>query len=324
MQSGRMLSGILFLFGGICGILGRKCVKERSGKQMTKRSSRNQGILFILLSALSFACMSACVRLAGEVPTIQKSFFRNIVSLAVASFVLIREKKGFRPDNPKNWPLLLARAFFGTAGLLANFYALDHLLLADANMLNKMSPFFAVLASYFILKEKLNWVHAVSLAGAFLGVLFIVKPSFHNMLLGPSLVGLLGGLCAGVAYTLVRKLGTRGERSSIIVFVFSAFSCLTALPFLIADFCPMTWKQTLFLLGAGVFASCGQFSITAAYTHAPAREISVYDYSQIIFSTLLGFCIFGDRPDLLSILGYIIICLMAAINYSGNRKQCLR
>lgn len=285
-----------------------------------KLSSKHRGILFILLAAFFFAGMGACVRLAGDVPTIQKSFFRNAVAFAIAAVLLIREGKGFAPASKSNWSLLLSRSIFGTIGILANFYAVSHLLLSDASMLNKMSPFFAVIASYFLLKEKLSPTQIFTLCGAFVGALFIIKPSFSNLALVPSLIGLLGGLCAGIAYTNVRMLGQRGERSAVIVFIFSGFSCLVALPSVLFDYHPMTTFQLIALLGAGLFAAGGQFSVTAAYCNAPAREISVYDYSQVIFSAILGFFLFNDIPDGYSFLGYAIICAMAIINFRHNNR----
>jgi drug/metabolite transporter (DMT)-like permease len=188
-------------------------------------------------------------------------------------------------------------------------------------MLNKMSPFFAVIASIFLLKEKLSGVQAVSLIGAFIGALCIIKPTLSNMDLIPSLIGLSGGMAAGIAYTMVRMMGQRGERSSFIVFAFSSFSGLIVTPMVLLNFAPMTLEQTLFLLGGGAFAAGGQFSITGAYRCAPAREISVYDYSQVLFAAVLGFVLFGDLPDLLSVLGYIIICSMAVLNFLHNNKK---
>ena len=265
--------------------------------------------------------MNLLVRGAGDLPVLQKSFFRNLVALIVAGVVLVREGKGFLPSNRKNWPLLLARACFGTIGILCNFYAVDHLLLSDASMLNKMSPFFALIASAILLKEKFSAVQGVTLVGAFAGALLIIKPSFNNLDLLPAAVGLTGGLAAGIAYTLVRLLGKRGERSSYIVFVFSTISCLVALPKLLFDFTPMTMRQVFSLLAAGLFAAGGQFCITAAYRCAPAREISVYDYSQVIFAALLGFLVFGDIPDRYSVLGYIIICGMAVLSFWYNTQH---
>lgn len=283
--------------------------------------SKYKGVLFIMLAAFCFSCMNVCVRLSGEIPTIQKTFFRNLVALIIAAGILFREENGFRLAHRENLLPLLNRSIFGTLGMLANFYAVDHLTLSDASMLNKMAPFFAVIASFFLLKEKLSSIQGLSLIGAFTGAMFIVKPTLSNMDLFPSVIGLLGGLFSGVAYTLVRLLGQRGERSSYIVFAFSSFSCLAAVPFLLFDYTPMTLQQTLTLLGAGFFAAGGQFSVTAAYTNAPAREISVFDYSQVIFGALLGFFIFGDVPDGFSFIGYLLIFAMAAMNFiSSNRK----
>ena len=188
-----------------------------------KLDAKHKGILLIVLSAVCFAGMNAFVRLSGNVPTIQKSFFRNLIAVMVAAGVILREGGSFRPTDSKNWKFLLARSCFGMAGVLGNFYALDHLLLSDASMLNKMSPFFAVVASFFILKEKLNSVQVVSLIGAFAGAMLIVKPTFNNLNLIPALAGFAGGIGAGVAYTFVRLLGQKGEKSSFIVFFFSAF-----------------------------------------------------------------------------------------------------
>ena len=281
--------------------------------------SRYKGILYIIISAFCFALMNMFVRMAGDLPSVQKSFFRNFVAAIFACMILLKERVPFRCKK-ENMKYMLLRAVFGTLGILCNFYAVDHLVLADASMLNKMSPFFAVLFSFLILKEKVTIPQALIVAGAFLGSMFVVKPTLTNMDLVPSVIGLLGGICAGAAYTMVRKLGEAGEKGPFIVFFFSAFSCTVTLPWLIFDYHPMTLMQIGILLLAGLSAAGGQFSITAAYCHAPAREISVYDYSQIIFSAALGFVVFGQIPDALSWLGYGIICTMAVLMFLYNLR----
>lgn len=284
------------------------------------RMKKYKGILLIVLSAFCFALMSMFVRLAGDVPSVQKSFFRNIVAAVFAAVILLRAHT--RPQLTRDaWGYLLLRAFFGTLGILCNFYAVDRLVLADASILNKMSPFFAILCSYFVLKEKITPARMAIVLGAFVGSLFVIKPSFQNTSLLPALVGLLGGLGAGVAYTMVRKLGQLGVKGPFIVFFFSAFSCLVTLPYLIFNYHPMSASQLIFLLLAGLSATGGQFTITAAYIYAPAREISVYDYSQIIFSSLLGFFVFGQTPDVWSILGYILIVSMAVVMFLYNTRK---
>ena len=283
-------------------------------------SKRYRGIVYIILSAFCFAFMNMFVRMAGGLPSVQKSFFRNFVAAVFAFAILLKDRVPFRCRRG-NLVYLLLRAGFGTLGILCNFYAIDHLVLADASMLNKMSPFFAVLFSFLILKEKVTAPQALIVAGAFAGSMFVVKPTFSNMDLVPSVIGLIGGICAGAAYTMVRKLGENGERGPFIVFFFSMFSYMVTAPWLIFDFHPMTPGQLAALLMAGLSAAGGQFSITAAYTYAPAREISVYDYSQIIFAAFLGFVVFGQVPDMLSWLGYGIICTMAVVMFLYNTRQ---
>lgn len=276
------------------------------------------GIIYIILSAFSFAFMFAFVRMAGDLPTMQKTFFRNFVALWFAIGVMVKNKIPLRVEGHKPRFALFVRCLAGSLGMIGNFYAIDHLKLSDASMLNKMSPFFAVVFSIIVVKEKLTLVQLLTILGAFGGSLFIIKPSFSNSDLFPAIVGFLGGMGAGLAYACVRYLGNNNVKGPLIVACFSAFSCLLTLPFMIMNYEPMSTKQLLCLLGAGAAAAGGQFTITAAYSHAPAREISVYDYSQLIFTTTLGFFLFGDIPDGWSFLGYFIIIAMAVIVFLYN------
>ena len=281
---------------------------------------RYKGIICIIMSAFCFALMSFFVRMAGDLPPIQKRFFRNFVAAIFAGIILMKNGVPFHCKK-ENLGYMLGRSICGTIGILCNFYAVDHLVLADASMLNKMSPFFAVIFSYFLLKEKITVPQGLFVIGAFVGSLFVIKPTFSNMDLLPSLIGLCGGIGAGAAYTMVRKLGERGEKGPFIVFFFSTFSCVVTLPWLLFDYHPMSLAQIGILLFAGLSAAGGQFSITAAYCYAPAREISVYDYSQIIFSAGLGFFFFEQIPDLLSWIGYAVICLMAVAMFLYNNRR---
>jgi len=282
-----------------------------------------KGIFYIILSAFCFSLMDMFVRMSGDLPSIQKSFFRNIVAAVFGCILVLKEKDSFQWKKGSGKYLIL-RSLFGTLGILCNFYAIDHLALADASMLNKMSPFFVVIFSFLFLKEKVTVAQILLVMGAFGGSLFVVKPTVSNLDLIPSLIGLLGGLGAGAAYTMVRKLGTIGVKGPFIVFFFSTFSCVVTLPWLIFDYHTMTLAQTVILLMAGLCAAGGQFAITAAYCYAPASEISIYDYTKVIFSMILGFVMFQQIPDFYSWVGYVIICLMAVLMFFYNKKRGAR
>lgn len=280
---------------------------------------KQQGILYIIIAGFFFALMFFFVRCSGDLPTMQKTFFRNGVAAIISVIMLLRSEQGIRIKK-ESWPFLFLRSFCGTAGLICNFYAIDHMNIADASILNKLSPFFAIIFSYFILKEKANKVEWTCVVIAFFGAIFVIKPSMEMQFVY-AIIGALGGLGAGAAYAFVRKLGKMGERGPVIVMCFSIFSCLVALPFIITDYHPMSVKQWIYLLSAGVAATLGQFSITAAYTKAPAKEISVFDYSQVFFVALLGFFFLGQVPDWLSIIGYIIIIGSAVYKWNYSSKN---
>ncbi len=298
------------------GILGK--TQEIGGIEM-KEENYIKGMLMIITSAFCFACMNVCVRLAGDIPSVQKSFFRNLVAAAFAG-VLLFKSHTHPVVSKKHWGALFFRCLFGTMGILCNFYAVDHLLVADASILNKLSPFFAILFSFLLLKEKITAYQAGCVLLAFAGCLFVVRPGFQNAALTPALIGVCGGLGAGIAYTMVRILGTRGVKGSVIVFYFSVFSCIAVLPWIFFNYTPMSLRQFVTLLMAGLFAAGGQFTITAAYSCAPARKISIFDYSQIIFASALGFLLFGEIPDAYSLTGYTLIILASLGMFLYNQR----
>ena len=288
---------------------------------MDKTTSVKKGIFFILLSALGFSIMNLCVTLAGDLPTFQKALFRNAGAMIVSFFLFL--KSGDKLDlKPSDLGLLLMRALFGSVGLFANFYALDHMMISDASMLNKLAPFFTLLLSALFLKEKTNIRQYLFVALAFSGVLFIVKPTMEfTQSMGASIVGVIGGFGAGAAYACVRGLGKRGMPSSQIVLGFSVVSTLIAIPFVINNHVPMSIYQICLLSLAAIGATVGQFGITWAYKAAPSKEISIFDYFTVIFSALWGFIFLSQVPDLYSLFGYLIIFTSALLMFFYNKRH---
>ncbi|MBE6062050.1 MAG: DMT family transporter [Clostridium butyricum] len=282
-----------------------------------KLSNRTKGVFFIIMSALGFALMSAFIKISGYLPSFQKTFFRNIVSLIVA-FIIIVKNKGSLFGSKENQKALIMRSIFGTLGIIFNYYAIDRLVLSDANMLNKLSPFFVIIFSALFLKEKINFRQFASVMIAFLGALFIIKPSFSFEMI-PAIIGTLGGISAAAAYTCVRALGGK-ERPDTIVFYFSLFSSAVTFPLMIMSYNHMSILQFLYLILAGASASLGQFGITYAYKYAPAKEISIFDYSNIIFSAIISLILFGVLPDMYSVVGYIIIFSVSLYMFLMNNK----
>ncbi|MGM8212189.1 DMT family transporter [Virgibacillus sp. W0430] len=267
-------------------------------------SDRNKGILLLLLSAFGFSLMAAFVKLSGDVPTVQKTLFRNAVSMVIA-FGFVKYFKARLFGKKENQKYLLLRSALGAVGILLNFYAIDHLVLSDADMLNKMSPFLTMIFAAIFLKEYVRRFQVIAIMIAFAGSFFIIKPAF-NVEVVPYLIGLLSAFFAAGAYTVLRVLGEK-EQFYTVVFYFSFFTTAALLPFVVFFYEPMTVKQWIYLMAAGLFATIGQFGITVAYKYAPAKEISIFFYSTVVYSALISIVLFGQIPDRWSIIGYIAI-----------------
>ncbi len=285
------------------------------------KKARTVGILYILGAALGFAGMNLFVNMAGDLPTMQKVFFRNLFAAIIVFFVLLFSKEKFKIHGKESLPWLFLRSIFGFLGVILNFYAIDRIgSISDASILNKLSPFFAMVFSVFLLKEKPRPWEILLVLVAFGGAMCVVRPTFDVKVL-PALSGFLSGACAGFAYTCVRILGMKGERGQMTVFFFSAFSTIVALPFFLIFYKPMTGLQFLYLVLAGVSATVGQFCITAAYRHAPAKELAVFDYAQVIFAAILGYFILNQVPDAWSFVGYAIIIGAAVVKWAIHLRE---
>ena len=267
-----------------------------------------KGIFCIIIAGFGFALMSLFVKLSGDLPSMQKGFFRNIIAVLLSSRPLIKHWKVINiPRNNTGWLVLISRSVFGTIGLVLNFYAISHISLADSSIIQKLSPFIIIILSYIFFKEEMTRFQVFAIIIAFIGITLIIKPSGNNIISMGALAALLGALCAGIAYTCVRYLGTHNISGEFIIFFFSSLSSLMLLPYLILDYRTMTYYQLSMLLLAGISATIGQYGVTFAYKFAAAKNISVFDYSQVLFSGIFGYMFFGEFPDFQSLIGYIIV-----------------
>lgn len=277
-----------------------------------------KGIIAILISAVGFSFMSVFFRLAGDLPVFQKSLARNFVAMFIPLFFIYKYRQPMF-GKLSSQPLLISRSTLGLIGVLLNIYAIDHMVLSDADTLMKLNPFWTIVLSLIFLHEKVRKYQITAMIIAILGMLLIVKPEFSSSVI-PSIAGLLSGIFAASAYTCVRALST-SEKPYTIVFYFSLFSVVVLIPFSIFTYTPMTTIQILFLLGAGLSAAVGQIGITLAYSFAPAKDISIFTYASIIFTALFGFILFGESPDMLATVGYIVIIGASYYMFDKARRE---
>ena len=269
-------------------------------------TQKQKGILFMILSALSFASMQVVVRMSREIPTMEQICVRNLFILIV-SFFIIRKKRGSYYGPKKYQPYLFGRSFFGFLGLITLFYASSHAAQGDVTVLNKLSPIFVTLLAAVFMKEKLSPIQIPALALSVIGAFIVFRPSFQSDPF-PLVVALLSAITSGVAYTFLGYFKGKVDGITVIMH-FSTFSVFGSLPFVISNFVMPDPRQFMLLMLISLFGSLGQVFITYAYRFAPASEISIYNYSGILFSIVLGAAILGEPVKSTSILGGALVAI---------------
>ncbi|WP_297204758.1 DMT family transporter [uncultured Brachyspira sp.] len=274
--------------------------------------------LYIIFSALAFSIMQMIVKISGEnIPIMEQVFARNFVTLIISTLVIIKNKEKLFP-NKNNIFALFCRAFFGYLGVVSYFYATNNMLLADASILQRTSPFWSSFFAFIIIKEKISKIQCIALLIAIFGSILVIKPSMNSDIL-PALVALASAIFAGIAYAVIGFLKGK-ESNALIIFYFSLFSTVFSL-FFIGSFIAPNFYQVIMLLLIGIFAGLGQFFLTIAYKKAPVSRISIYNYMGVIFSYLLSVFILNEIIDIYSIIGMFLTITAALMVYFYKNKS---
>lgn len=277
----------------------------------------------MLLSALSFSIMQVFVKLSSsEVGTFEQVFFRNFISLIIAGITVYREKLEIIPEIKKGGWSLWGRSFFGFLGIVLFFYATGHARQADVAMLNRASPVFVTLFAGPILKEKISKVQICAIGLCLLGAYISMQPSFDSNPL-PLLAALGAAMVAGLAYTLL-SYTKRFVGASVIIFHFSMFSTVCAGLLMIPSFAVPSLKVMGMLVMVGLFAAGGQYLLTFAYQQAPASEVSIYQYSGVVFTAVLSYLIFHETLTITSIFGAIVILAAIFWVFEYNKQRATK
>lgn len=285
-------------------------------------SKKQIAIILMLFSTLSFSIMQLIVKLsAASIPTMEQVFVRNFVTLFFGLFMALRAKDPLLGKR-ENRLLLLGRSVFGYIGIVGYFYATTHMNVADASLLHRSSPFFVILFSAIFLKDRLTKHQVTALLLAFAGSVLAINPSFDVSML-PAMVGVISAAGAGAAYVLINVLKGR-ESNATIIFIFSVISCLLSLLFGGGSFVVPHGIEWIMLLGLGVFAGAGQILLTQAYKMTNPGDVSIINYTGILFSALFGVLFLNERIGLRSVCGIVLIFAAALLLYftkESGRKQ---
>ncbi|WP_415902434.1 DMT family transporter [Neptuniibacter sp. QD29_5] len=277
-------------------------------------------IRYMLLSALGFALMAACVKAVSGygIPVLEIVAARALVSLGL-SYLDVKRKRISIWGQHK--PLLLARGIVGALALVCVYYSVTTLSLADATVLQYTYPAFTAVLALLFLGERIKLATMLCMLLSFVGVIVMMRPGEAGLIGLPMLsllAALAGALGSAIAYVIVRKL-SQTEDSSVIIFYFPLVALPTSLLLLGGDFVMPGLDALLLLLLVGVFTQVGQIGLTKAMAAEEAGKASAYAYVQVIFSAILGVIFFEEIPTLWTIIGGCLILTGALINALWKR-----
>ena len=275
----------------------------------------------MLLSALGFALMSACVKAvaAYNIPVFEIVAARALVSLVI-SYCDVKRKGISLWGNNK--PLLIARGTAGSLALICVYYAVTTLSLAEATILQYLHPVFTALLAMVFLKERVQPATIFCIVLCLIGLTIMVKPSAGldsiSLPWFSVMAGIVGAMGSAVAYVIVRRLSTT-EDSSVIIFYFPLIALPLSLTLLGNDFVIPDAKALALLVMIGVFTQIGQIGLTKAMQTEAAGKATAYSYVQVVFSIALGWAYFGEIPSLTTVIGGSLIIMGALVNVFGGQ-----
>ena len=275
------------------------------------------GARYMLLSALGFALMAACVKLVATrgIPLLEIVAARSLVSLVI-SYVDVR-RKGLSLWGTHR-ALLAARGVVGALALICVYYAVMTLPLAEATLLQYMHPMFTALLGLLLLGEGIQRSTVICILFSITGLIVMVEPGVFSGA-APVLptfsvaVALAGAFGSAVAYVLVRRLSLQ-EDASVIIFYFPLIALPLSVALLGNQFVMPDGESLLLLLMVGIFTQVGQLGLTHAMRYGTAGKTAAYSYIQVIFAVTLGWLVFGELPSLWTWVGGGLIITGALLN----------
>lgn len=270
------------------------------------------GIALKVASTLAFALMAACVRhLAQRYPVgevvFARSFFAMIPVIAWLTWL------GHFPEAifTKHPGQHLRRTIIGSSGMFMGFLGLAYLPLPDATALGYAAPLMVVVLAALIVKETVRIYRWTAVAIGFAGVLIMLYP--HIRALGGGAVGTVATI--GVACTLastvtnaiatieVRRLVQLEEKTGTIVFWMMMSTTVLGFATLLFGWKMPTWQDAALMVLMGILGGIGQILVTESYHHADTSLIAPFDYTSMIWATMIGWFIFGEWPQQNVIVG---------------------
>jgi drug/metabolite transporter (DMT)-like permease len=276
---------------------------------MAKLTEKQKGALFMIIAAFAYAMVAVIVKTLDGIPVFEMIFFRNIFGIFLIIGIMYRRKI---PAKGVNKIGLVARGIAGFISVVFYYMAVANTPIGETVALTNTYPFLVLILSAIFLKEKIKNYHIIALVLSFGGALLIIRPGFSTIS-GKYSYAIICAVFLAITYTILKHV-RKTDSAELPVLYYSVIAIVGSIPFMVfGDFVVPQGKQLFLLICLGVVGTIYQWFLSTAYKYAPAGEISIYSYSSIIFSSLLGMMFWREYPTLATIFGMVAIIYGAYI-----------
>jgi drug/metabolite transporter (DMT)-like permease len=275
-----------------------------------------RGIVLLISATVLFSMSDAMAKyLSATLPAVEISWIRYGTFIGFAALLAL--PAGRRRLRVRSKRMQVIRGLMLVASAVLFILALPHLPLADAASIGFASPILITVLSVPMLHETVGIRRWAAVIVGFLGVLVVIRPGTGAF--EPAALLVLGSSLAWAFATILtrRMAGADDAATTLLWSAVTGFVVLTILlPF---QFVMPSFGAFALTLVLGIVASTGQYLMVLAYRHASASLLAPFSYSQLIWSTTLGYLVFGTFPDAWTGVGAAIIA--ASGLYTANRER---
>jgi drug/metabolite transporter (DMT)-like permease len=265
------------------------------------------GIAYRMAAMACVACMAAGVKWTGHrgIPVFEIVFFRNAFAFAPLGLYIWRTT---------GWTVLktgrplghLHRSAVGLLGMVCSFSALQRLALTEATAFTFAAPLFMTALSALMLREFVGWHRWGAVVVGFIGVLIMVRPEPGHMNLAGVAFALTAALGSAFAMVQIRQIATT-EKGPTIVFYFTLAGTVLGLAGSLFHWVTPDPATLAVLIVCGLIGGVGQLFLTEAIRVAPVGVVAPFDYSQLIWATILGYLVWGELPHAATLAGALVV-----------------
>lgn len=263
-------------------------------------------IILMISSCLFFSILAGIIKyLSNYLHPFEQAFFRNFFTIFLfLPYIFRTNRNPFKSSNKKK---LLVRSFFGAVTMLLLFWSYTLIPLSQAVAISFTTPLFIFLGGIVVMKEKVSSKNVIALVFGFIITLIIIRPDLEIQF--GTYIAIIASITHAITGLIVKDLTKTESVFSIMFFMIIFMTPLTLIPSVFFWSLPDNLIVWLFIFLLAVFGTLGNFCWTKSLSLSNLTSIMPFEFSKLVFATLIGFFFFKEGVDAITIVGGIMLIL---------------